>query len=73
MIVPIIVVVDLQSCIIVRGCSNFDLVVVRKMAFAGNVRKQVRDVAEVGFLWTNAAVQWQLWSIGRHVAAANEY
>jgi len=43
------------------------------MAFAGNVRKQVRDVAEVGFLWTNAAVQWQLWSIGRHVAAANEY
>ena len=42
---------------ILAGCLDLDLVVCREVSLAGNVGKQMRDVAEIWLLRTDVAVQ----------------
>lgn len=55
--IPTVVRVDEISGGLVCSGSDSQLVVGGKVALARNMGKEMRDVAEIRSLWTNAAVQ----------------
>ena len=57
LIIPLIILFDGGSSGEIMRGTDFELVIVRQMAFAGDMGEKVRDVAESGLLGADIAVQ----------------